>query len=215
MGSWSAEEESRGLPTHPCTEKLVMLLHVVALQRGVSLTMTKVREHHWVPRLRRLAKKVIKSSFGCKRFQATALTNPPPGSLSSDGTEGTAAFQVVGVDFAGPMKYRKGKKNEGKAHMELLPSFETEEFISSLKRFIARCGRPNTFYSDNGRTFVGAAKLLKTIMADEKLQDYLAHLGIRWQFNVSRAPWWGGQFERLIGLVKQALHKHIGCGMLT
>ena len=126
------------------------------------------------------------------------------------------------------MKYRKGKKNEGKAYivlyacsltrgiyLELLPSLETEEFMSSLKRFIARRGRPNTFYSDNGRTFVGAAKLLKTIMADEKLQDYLAHLGIRWKFNLSRAPWWGGQFERLIGLVKRALHKQIGCGMLT
>ena len=214
--------------THPYTEKLVMLSHLVALHGGVGLTMTKVREHHWVPRLRRLAKKVIKSCFGCKRFQATALTNPPPGSLPSDRTEGTAAFQVVGVDFAGPMKYRKGKKNEGKAYivlyacsltrgiyLELLPSLETEEFMSSLKRFIARRGRPNTFYSDNGRTFVGAAKLLKTIMADEKLQDYLAHLGIRWKFNLSRAPWWGGQFERLIGLVKRALHKQIGCGMLT
>ena len=102
------------------------------------------------------------------------------------------------------MKYRKGKKNEGKAYivlyacsltrgiyLELLPSLETEEFMSSLKRFIARRGRPNTFYSDNGRTFVGAAKLLKTIMADEKLQDYLAYLGIRWKFNLSRAP--GGE----------------------
>ena len=148
--------------------------------------------------------------------------------MPSDRTEGTAAFRVVGVDFAGPMKYRKGKKNEGKAYivlfacsltrgiyLELLPSLETEEFMSSLKRFIARRGRPNTFYSDNGRTFVGAAKLLKTIMADEKLQDYLAHLGIRWKFNLSRTPWWGGQFERLIGLVKRALHKQIGCGMLT
>ena len=64
--------------THPYTEKLVMLSHLVALHEGVGLTMTKVREHHWVPRLRRLAKKVVKSRFGCKRFQATALTNPPP-----------------------------------------------------------------------------------------------------------------------------------------
>ena len=86
--------------------------------------------------------------------------------------------------------------------------------MSSLKRFLARRGRPNTLYSDNGRTFVGAAKLLKTIMADEQLQDHLAHFRIRWKFNLSRAPWWGGQFERLIGLVKRALHKEVGCGML-
>ena len=92
---------------------------------------------------------------------------------------------------------------------------ETTEFITSLKRFIARRGRPEKIYSDNGKTFVGAANILKTIMSDEKVHDYLAKQRILWQFNLSRAPWWGGQFERLIGLVKRALYKSIGGGLLT
>ena len=37
---------------------------------------------------------------------------------------------------------------------------------------------------------------------------------IKWQFNLSPAPWWGGQFERLIGLVKSTLNKTIGNGLL-
>ena len=37
---------------------------------------------------------------------------------------------------------------------------------------------------------------------------------IKWQFNLSRAPWWGGQFERLVGLVRRALNKTIGNGCL-
>ena len=74
---------------------------------------------------------------------------------------------------------------------------------------------PEKIYSDNGKTFVGAEKWLKQVMRDEKTQDYLAHENIKWQFNLSRAAWWGGQFERLIGLVKTALNKTIGCGMLT
>lgn len=135
---------------------------------------------------------------------------------------------MIGVDFAGPLKYRKGKKNEGKAYivlyacsltrgiyLELLPSMETTEFMTSLKRFIARRGRPEKIYSDNGKTFVGAANLLKTIMSDEKVHDYLAKHRIMWQFNLSRAPWWGGQFERLIGLAKRALYKSIGGSLLT
>ena len=69
--------------------------------------------------------------------------------------------------------------------------------------------------SDNGKTFVGAANLLKTIMSDEKVHDYLAKQRITWQFNLSRAPWWGGQFERLIGLVKRTLYKSLGGGLLT
>ena len=38
---------------------------------------------------------------------------------------------------------------------------------------------------------------------------------IHWQFKLSRAPWWGGQFERLVGLVKRALYKSIENSCLT
>ena len=70
------------------------------------------------------------------------------------------------------MKYRKKKGQEGKAYLvlsacsltrgiylELLSSLETSEFLKrSLKRFIVRGDRPKKIYSDNGRTFVAAAK---------------------------------------------------------
>jgi hypothetical protein len=59
---------------------------------------------------------------------------------------------------------------------------------------------------------VAAEKWLKTVQKDEKVQNFLAVTEIHWQFNLSRAPWWGGQFERLIGLVKRALYKTIGGG---
>ena len=197
-----------------------MVAHQSTLHGGVGLTRTKVHELYWVP--------VIKKCYGRKRFQAVALKSPPPGNIPRDRTEGRAAFQVIGVDFAGPLKYRKGKKNESKAYivlyacsltrgisLELLPNMETTEFITSLKRFIAHRGRPEKIYSANDKTFVGAANLLKTIMHDKKVHDYLAKHRIMWQFNLSRAPWWGGQFGRLIGLVKRALYKSIGGGLLT
>jgi hypothetical protein len=59
---------------------------------------------------------------------------------------------------------------------------------------------------------VAAEKWLKTVQKDENVQNVLAVTEIHWQFNLSRAPWWGGQFERLIGLVKRALYKTIGGG---
>ena len=52
-------------------------------------------------------------------------------------------------------------------------------------------------------------------MRDEALQNMLARREIKWQFNLSRAPWWGGQLERLVGLVKQALYKVTGHAVLT
>ena len=157
-----------------------------------------------------------------------ALITPPPGLLPTDRTERSTPFEVIGVDFAGPIKYRIRAKTEGKAYLalyacsltrglfqEVLPNLATSEFFISFKRLIARRGHPEKIYSDNGKTFVGAEKWLKQVMRDEKTQDYLAHENIKWQFNLSRAAWWGGQFECLIGLVKTALNKTIGCGMLT
>ena len=49
-------------------------------------------------------------------------------------------------------------------------------------------------YSDNGKTFVGAKKWLKQVMRDKKTQDFSAHENIKWQFNLSRTAWWGGQY---------------------
>ena len=216
-------------PNTVLSEKLTEDAHVLTLHGGVGLTMTYIRRDYWIPRLRRLTKKVIRGCFGCKRFQATAFQNPPPGNLPVERTTGSVPFQVVGVDYAGPISYKASSKREtGKAyillfacsltraiHLELLSDQTTEGFIKSFKRFIARRGRPQKVYSDNGRSFVAAATWLRAIMKDERMHDYLSRHHITWQFNLSRAPWWGGQFERLVGLVKQALYKSIGGANLT
>ena len=118
-----------------------------------------------------------------------------------DRTQGTHPFQVVGVDFAGPIKYWKHAKAEGKVYMavyacslcravylDLLNSLESEKFILSLKKFIARKGRPKKVYSANGTTFVG------TVKESEKLHHLSQHQ-IMWQFNLSQAPWWGASLN--------------------
>ena len=191
--------------------------------------MAKVYECHWVPRLRKLTKQVIKSCAGCKRFQAIALRNPPPRPLPVDRSQGSTPLEVIGIDFAGPLRYQISRsKTEGKAYialyscslmrtvyLDVTQSLETSEFIRSLKQFIARRGRPVKIYSDNGKTFLGTEKWLKQIMHDDQVQDYLAHQNMKWQFNLSRPSWWGGQFERLTWLVKSSLSTTIGSGILT
>ena len=39
------------------------------------------------------------------------------------------------------------------------------------------------------------------------MQEFLVTEQVKWKFNLSRTPWWGGQFERMVGLVKQCLYK--------
>jgi hypothetical protein len=178
--------------------------------------MAAVRERYWVPKVR-------SGCWGCKKFQATPLDPPPPGALPNDRVSGDTAFEVIGVDFAGPIYHKRGFHLQGKAylalfscslirtvHFELLPSLETTNFIPCLKRFIARRERPRKIYSDNGGTFIKAANWIRNLRKDKRLQGYLQDFEIQWQFNLSRATWWGGQFECLIGVVKQAMYKAIG-----
>ena len=70
-------------------------------------------QQYWVPQLRQLTKTVIRGCYGCKKFHITAFSNPPAGKLPPDRTEESAPFQVVGLDFAGPIGYKlKTKKQE-------------------------------------------------------------------------------------------------------
>ena len=128
------------------TKTLVEHCHNETLHGGVSLTMAKVQEIYWIPRLRRLVK---------RGFQAIPFPNQQPEKLPNDRTEGDLPFQVVGLDYAGPIRYRKRGKKENKAYiivyacsltralyLELTKTMGTEEFIATFKWFIARKGRP-------------------------------------------------------------------------
>ena len=107
------------LPDYLLTQKMVHDAHVLSLHGGVGLAITLIHQEYWVPRLRWLTKKVIRCCYGCKIFQVAAFANPPTASLPTDRKEGSVSFDVLGVDFAGPIAYKLSPKNEGKAYILL------------------------------------------------------------------------------------------------
>ena len=210
------------------SKKLAASAHLRTLHGGVGYTMAEVRRDYWIPRLRQLVKKVMFECHGCKRFYAVPYPMPPPGGLPRDRTEGDRPFQVIGLDYAGPVYYKKSSKTVGKSYillyccsltravyLDLMPNQTFEELIISFKRFIARRGRPEKIYSDNAQTFQAGDKWLRKVMREEKIHDFLAQHHMYWQFNTSLAPWWGGQYERIVGLVKQSLYKVVGRSTLS
>ena len=50
--------------------------------------------------------------------------------------------------------------------------------------------------SDTAKTFLATRKWLLKLEKDENLSNYLATQAVKWWFNLSRAPWWGGLFEK-------------------
>ena len=43
-----------------------------------------------------------------------------------------------------------------------------------------------------------------------RVRDHLTNAGVDWQFIPERAPWYGGWWERLIGITKRTLKKILG-----
>lgn len=64
--------------------------------------------------------------------------------------------------------------------------------------------------SDNAKTFEKAAKMFQKIFRDPKTIRQLSDQQIEWRFISKRAPWYGGFWERLVGITKEALSKVLG-----
>ena len=64
--------------------------------------------------------------------------------------------------------------------------------------------------SDNGKTLEAVAKVIKHVLSNPETQRFLEGVSIEWRFNVPRAPWWGGVFERLVWSTKRCLRKVLG-----
>lgn len=150
------------------------------------------------------------------------FTGPPPPPLPKFRVKEDPAFTYTGVDFAGPVFVRSGASSSKvwicvftclvtrAIHLDIVPDLSTETFVRCLKRFAARRGLPRKFLSDNGSTFKAAAKFLSVVFKDETVQQHLVDRGSQWIFNIERAPWWGGVFERMVKSTKRCLRKMVG-----
>ena len=103
-------------------------------------------------------------------------------------------------------------------YLEMVPDMSTISFIYCLRRFMAIKGTPEEIICDNAMQFKLASettKLMWNVLNGEELQSYSSNKGIKWSFIVELAPWMGGFYERLVGLIKRSLRKAIGRKVLN
>ena len=80
-----------------------------------------------------------------------------------------------------------------------------ESYMLAFRRFISRIGIPTTVYSDNAPTFKSAEKEISRSL----------NIHINWKFIQRAAPWYGGWWERLVGLTKTSLRKVLGKALVS
>ncbi|GFX71582.1 putative RNA-directed DNA polymerase from transposon X-element [Trichonephila clavipes] len=91
-------------------------------------------------------------------------------------------------------------------HLELVTALSTNNFLLSLRRFIARRGMPSVVYTDNGTNFKGAVREFKNLDWI-KIERETEIQRIKWKFNPPTAAWWERLIRVLKDLLKHALQK--------
>lgn len=94
------------------TDLLIRSSHERLGHAGVSDTLTDIRERFWIIRGRQRIKSNIYNSNFCKKFQVKRVFTQDAAPLSPDHITKIHPFEVIGVDYAGPLyvKCEEGTK---------------------------------------------------------------------------------------------------------
>ena len=216
---------------HHVTRLIIKDCHHRVMHNGVLETLMELRSSFWVIRGRQVVRKVIYSCSVCRRHEGQSYRAEPLSDLPEFRLKEGHPFASTGVDFAGPIfvKFAAGRETQfSKAymclftcgstravHIELTPNPTTAAFIRCLRRLVARRGNPELLISDNAKTFKAASAQLAKIFNDPDTVSFMLKQKIEWRFNLEKAPWWGGFFERMIKSTKRCLKKTLGKARLT
>ncbi|XP_046406292.1 uncharacterized protein LOC124171197 [Ischnura elegans] len=160
------------------------------------------------------------------------------GDLPSQRVTPCRAFGNKGVDYFGPIWYRRVQQRRTSPikgyialfvcfsmkaiHLELVTDQTTATFVAALRRFMARHGKPRNIYSDNAVNFVGArnhlAELRRLFRSDKHQQvvsKFLAEENVEWHFIPPHSPHFGGLWEAGVKATKRHLLRIVGNAGLT
>ncbi|XP_062541281.1 uncharacterized protein LOC134209304 [Armigeres subalbatus] len=194
-----------------------------------------MREEYWPIHGRRLVRSIIRNCIQCAR------ANPVPvrqqiGQLPVARVTPSRPFAVTGVDYAGPVYLKAIHKRASPTkayiclficfttkavHLELVSDLSTPAFLTALRRFIARRGRPSHIHSDNGKNFIGAKNELHHLyrrLADQKEVakiQFCTEEQITWHLNPPKAPHFGGLWEAAVKVAKSQLYRQLGSSRLS
>ena len=208
---------------HVLTKLIVFDVHKNQLHSGVNSTITQIRQKYWIPSIRQCVRSLLRTCIQCTRVTGRPYAAPDPPPLPKVRVSEAPPFSVTGVDFTGALFVKNATGSETKCyiclftcastravHLEVVQDLSTDSFLQAFRRFASRKSLPMVMISDNATTYIAAANHLKKLFNSQVVQEELSRKGTEWRFIPKRAPWYGGFWERLIGLTKTSLKKILG-----
>ena len=209
------------------TNLIIMDTHSKLHHGGVSITVTALRQVYWIPSIRQCVRKLLRRCVTCNKLKGKPFRAPDPPPLPKVRVTESPPFTVTGVDFSGAL-YVKDREGETKVyiciftcavtravHIEVVSDLTVQTFLLAFRRFSSRKSLPSIMISDNASTFLAAAEDLQKLFESETLQRELGRHNVTWRFIPKRAPWYGGFWERMVGLTKQAIKRTLGRAFVT
>ncbi|KAL1273037.1 hypothetical protein QQF64_028899 [Cirrhinus molitorella] len=141
-------------PGHPVTKLLIQETDQQLLHPGSERVLAELRRQYWVLRGREAIRKHQHTCRDCQFWHAKPQT-PQMADLPSSRLQlYKPPFYSTGVDCFGPFVVKIGRHQEKRwgilykcmttrcVHLDLLEHLDTDAFLLSLRRFIARRGKP-------------------------------------------------------------------------
>ena len=214
-------------PRHTLTDMIIQQTHKKLHHAGVSATVTALRQVFWIPTIRQRVKTRLRQCVICNRLMGKPYQAPDPPPLPKMRVQASQPFSTTGVDFTGAL-YVRDSIGERKVyiclftcactravHLELVCDLSVDSFLLAFCRFVSRKSLPTLMVSDNASTYLAAAEEIKELFESVDLREALGRQHVTWSFIPKRAPWYGGFWERLVGLTKQAIKKTLGRTFVT
>ncbi|CAB4021922.1 uncharacterized protein LOC110248158 [Paramuricea clavata] len=165
------------------TELIIGHNHENAAHGRRGITLNHLRGRYWIINANSRVRNYISRCVDCRKFRARTAKEKMA-DLPKDRLTSAAPYTYCGVDLLGPCLIKDGRKelkrygvlficlNSRAIHLESANSLETDSFLNTLRRFIARRGPVGEIRSDRGTNLIGAAKELKDalkVMDDAKI----------------------------------------------
>ena len=212
----------------------LFLLHIHKSNSHASLEQSRciVQEQFWVLRSRSALKTIIHHCIPCKRITQHVdypiMADLPDCRLPS---ANHLPFLTTGLDFVGPFPIKDNGQFVRRycllftclvtraVHIETCADLNTETTLMVIRRFVSLRENPQQIYSDNATTFIKASKELKDgiekLRTDNSFRDALLLLHLDWRFIPPSSAHFGGSWESLVKVFKNAFYRVIGSRTLT
>nr|CAD2191417.1 unnamed protein product [Meloidogyne enterolobii] len=213
----------------PIVPLIIADMHKERKHTGTINLCAALRQTYWIPKCRRTVVNVIQKNLKtkchlCERYYVKAYDYPeaPHYRITvlaekkfGKQQDGKSTLKIWGAIFVCALSRI--------IHLELVLDATAEKFLLAFTRFARRWRIPKRIISDNGTNFVLGSKGLKKLCQENakerqlwleiyekrEVKEYSAKDKIEWVFITPFAPWRGGLYERMIGVVKHHLKRVI------